>query len=951
MTCISRRTLMAFNLKKKPSTSRKTATEQKRKKKITRRHIVNSICIVFLSTVLIVSLVCFILLQNILGNSNNLDGTLTANASTRIFDRNGNLVTTLAGEDGVRQNISYEQIPQSVIDAFLSIEDSRFFNHNGFDLPRFIKSGYENILTGSFAQGGSTLTMQLIDVSNNYDSTIAPASEKVEQKVLEIFKSMEIEEEMSKEEILEYYLNKVNFGGSARGIQKGAEYYFNKDVEQLNLGEAAFLAGVVNAPGYYNPYLGVQINEKDGSFVENHYEKAVQRRNITLELMLNHGYISQEEYDLSVSTELAFTLTGEKRFSVEEYKSFVTYAVKEAYLKTGIDPATTPMDIYTTMDLNAQSYADAICNETAEYTFKEGTFAVSEQYNERYQAAFAVINNQGEIIALGNGFGDDESKARSWNESMEYGSTVKPLIDYAPAIEDLGWSSSHVLPDEPMAYANGVMHNADRNFHGDMDMQEALDWSYNVPAYYTLQHVEREIGVTGVQDYLRKLGFSEDVVTNYRLAYSIGGADFRGSPLTLASAYQSLASNGNRAEAYAVSRIVFKDGSEDYVASQETQRVYSNGTAWITSHMLAHVVDERITDVKSLAGSGYRIYGKSGTTHYDETAEKPYGADYVGRAKDKWVVGYTDEYTVATWSGYDTGSATERNWLSVDEMYNWNLAGDITRSMLDVVTDSGATASKSEFPMSDEVASITHVSGVYPYATASADVSSDLIATGYILKKHATALETIKPDPLETPSSFTMALNGDELTFTLAEYPDKEKLKVAEKTKTVTVAGVSATVNKIFDKSFLYGAVKYQVDIEVNGVKLTTLTPENGTGTFSKWNKNIENGDEIKACGYYKYENTNEEETAKKCQELVVSGLEKTYTIDDSFDDLFEGNISFTQAKLKIDNYMTLNYPDVNYEVVQSSSVSPGLLDIIKSNLRSGVKVDTKTKYYIYVGK
>lgn len=948
---------MAFNLKKKQSTNKKTTDKPKTKKKITRRHIVNSICIVFLSSVLVVSLVCFVLLQNILSNSGDVTGELTAQASTRIYDKDGELITTLAGNDGVRENKTYDQMPQVVIDAFLSIEDSRFFSHNGFDLPRFIKSGYENVLAGGFAQGGSTLTMQLVDVTmfQDFDGTTASTSDKLEQKVLEIFKSMEIEDEMSKEEIIENYLNQVNFGGAARGIQKGAEYYFGKDVEQLNLSEAAFLAGVVNAPGYYNPYLDVNTSE-DGTVTVNHYDEAVERRDETLYLMKYHGYITQEEYDLAISTELAFTLSGETRFSVDEYSSFVQYVTREVLDKTGVDPYTTSMDIYTTMDRSAQDYADAICNETAEYTHKEGTFAISEQYNDRYQAAFAVINKDGGIVALGNGFGadEDEKKARSWNVDKEFGSTVKPLIDYAPAIEDLGWASSHVVPDEPIAYATSVMFNADRTFHGDMDLQKALNWSYNVPAYYTLSQVVNKIGNDGVKDYLTKLGFDEDVVNGYDesgLAYSIGGREFKGTPLELASAYQTLANSGEHTDVYSVSKVVFKDGSDEYVASQESQRVYSDGTSWITNHLLSGVVDSAITDVKSLSSANYQIYGKSGTTHYDEITADEYGAEYNGRAKDKWVVGYTDEYIVASWAGYDAASNAERNYLNEDEIMYWNLAGDITRTMLDVVTNYGETASKSEAPQSDEVTSITHVAGVFPYAAASGDVSSDLVVNGFILKKHATTLDTISPDPLEEPSSFTMSLTGNNLEFTLSEYPDKEKLKVAEKTKTVTVAGVSASVTKIFDKSFLYGAVTYQVDIELNGTKITTVSPENGKGTFSQWGKDLENGDKIKACGYYKYANTESEQTAKKCQELTVSGVEKTYTIDNSFSLLFDGNTTAAQTKTKIDSYMKSNYEDVKYEIIETSSVSTGSLDTDKSTLQAGTKVDTKTTYYIYIGK
>ncbi|HAH93479.1 MAG TPA: penicillin-binding protein, partial [Dielma fastidiosa] len=233
--------------------------------------VLNSIIIVILSLVLIGSVSAFYLLDGILNDPDapKYDASsLETQESSVIYDTDGNVIIELSREDGTRENVSYDQIPQVVVDAFLSIEDSRFYKHNGFDLPRFIKSALENVKQGNLGQGGSTLTMQMIDVSHMSKLEKAPNGfVRIARKVQEIFLSMQAESHISKQQILEKYLNLINFGGPARGIQKGAQYYFGKDVSQVTLSEAAFLAGVINAPNGFDPYYN--------------YDAAIERRNET----------------------------------------------------------------------------------------------------------------------------------------------------------------------------------------------------------------------------------------------------------------------------------------------------------------------------------------------------------------------------------------------------------------------------------------------------------------------------------------------------------------------------------------------------------------------------------------------------------------------------------------------------------------------------------------------
>ncbi|NCC55359.1 MAG: penicillin-binding protein, partial [Erysipelotrichia bacterium] len=444
---------MAINKKGKHT---KTPTPQNKntKKKMTKRSIVNAICIVFLSLCVIGSSIAFVLVQNILSKSEvmeKLDG-LYSESSTEIYDLDGNVITTLANTDGVRENIAYEDIPQVVIDAFLSIEDSRYFKHSGFDLPRFIKSGWVNVISGGIAQGGSTLTMQLVDVklfpdASGNDSLV----QKLEQKVVEIFKSMDIEARLDKEQILEYYLNSINFGGPARGIQKGAQYYFGKDAKNLNLTEAAFLAGVINAPGSYNPYYANTNPE-----IKTYLQRASERRNQVLYQMNNHGYISDDEYKLALSTDLSLQLNGETAFSTDSYASIIKVVVDETREKTGKDPYTTPMKIYTTISKESQELADKILNgEVVNFP------------NERIQTGFTLMDNQtGAILAIGGGRGYslDSQYNHGYYFDHQIGSTAKPIVEYAAAFEDLGYSTEQTFEDTPIDnYANGeTLYNADR---------------------------------------------------------------------------------------------------------------------------------------------------------------------------------------------------------------------------------------------------------------------------------------------------------------------------------------------------------------------------------------------------------------------------------------------------------------------------------------------------------
>lgn len=917
---------MAFKNKVNKSDTPKTANKTPRKK-MSKRSIVNAICIVFLSVCVIGSTIAFVLIQNILSSSeimDKLDG-LYSESSSELYDRDSGLITTLAREDGVRENIAYDEIPQVVIDSFLAVEDSRYFKHSGFDLPRFIKSGWVNITSGGIAQGGSTLTMQLVDVKLFPDASATNQSlvEKLEQKVVEIFKSMDIESRLNKEQVLEYYLNSINFGGPARGIQKGAQYYFGKDAKNLNLSEAAFLAGVINAPGINNPY-NVNINPEMTTYLE----RATKRRDDVLYYLNYHGYISETEYKLALSTDLSLQLNGETSFNTDAYASFIKLVVDEVREKTGLDPYTTPMKIYTTMDKDAQELSDSILNGEV-VTFPD----------ERIQTGFSAINNQtGEILAIGGGRGYTLDSNYNHGAYFEHqiGSTAKPIIEYTQAFEYLGYSTEHVFEDTPVnnyTSDGGTLYNADRQFHGDVTFKDAVGWSYNLPAYKTLLEVTKEIGIDGEVELLNKMGIDQITKDNFTYGISIGGSELAMTPLQLSAAYGVLANKGTYIEPYSVSRIVFEDSDkEDYIAEAEKENVFSDESAYLMSYLLRNNITQKYPTITSaLSSAPYPVYAKSGTSDAPGGLAIPEGV-----AKDKWIAAYTNQYTVSTWLGYEDYTTNPNNYLN-ENVVNAGYPEAITRALLDSLTDGSAQ----EIERPSGVTSISHVQGVFPYASS----SSGKMVSGLIRSKFAKVSGTISPDPLESLSSFDVKLDNNVLSLAFTAYSDQSALS-GTASKTVSAGGASVTYTPLFSKYALFGAVRYKYEVYINGTLIDTYSDSS-----EKVTKQIStsNGDEVRVCGFYGYEK--DDTTSNKiCKTVTSSGVSSSFKVGTDFDALFATTTSYEDAVAAVTAWANANLPGVNISFVRSENIEAGKNDTSRTTIKSGSTVSSDKTYTVAIG-
>lgn len=617
----------------------------------------NKMAVAVLTLFLVGCVSVFFVLVNIVNDPDGMrfskDG-LSTMSNSRIFDNQGNMVYEFGAE--IRDDISYEQVPQNLIDAFLAVEDSRYFTHNGFDLPRFMAAGLANLKSGGFSQGGSTLTMQMIDnafTKNQESKMIAEKGsisklEQIKLKIQEIYLSLIAEQTIDKEDIIEYYLNRIWFGsgGNTRGVQKAAKYYFNKDVSQLNLGEAAFLAGSINAPYTNNPLNNLHASTDESAGQVDHLAAGQERRNATLELMLKHGYITQEEYDLERNADLAFALDWRETITVDPNQAYIDQVISEAQQLSGQDPAIIPMDIYTALNTGAQAELDKIMNGE-----------IIPFPNEMMDVGTAIVDNAtGEIIAVGPGrhyHSDSSIKQDNSINTKQPGSSMKPLLAYCSTFDILGWATTHTVVDQPKDYwhAGSNLRNADGKYDGPMSLAKALGVSKNTPAAQAMIDLVDTTGTAYWIQFCKDLGFDDEVAERFAPQYAIGGADMYASPVQMASAYSMFANQGTRVNAHRIRRIIRRSDNAEINGNSTTYELISTQAAYMMSTLLKDVVYGGYQNYNEvLASPNYTAYGKSGTSDWGSE-----GAQYgipSGVMKDEWSLGYTSTYSIATWSGY-----------------------------------------------------------------------------------------------------------------------------------------------------------------------------------------------------------------------------------------------------------------------------------------------------------
>ncbi len=778
---------------------KKTATGKK-KKKVNVKNVLATLMVVFLVACIAVGIVALLYINRAIKESPqfNIDDFRNTE-STKIFDTNGEVIADVGVVN--RENASYDEIPQNFIDAMVAVEDSRFFEHNGFDLPRFAKAMLVNLKETIrqrrivFSEGASTLSMQLIrNVYFTDDATAKTRTKSIDYKIQQIYLAIKAEQEINKKRIFELYINRINFGASTtRGIKGAAQYYFGKDVSELTLSESAYLAGVVNAPGDFNAYR--------------HYEAAENRRNVVLNLMALHGYISKEECELAKSISLADQLVGVTTDSSQKYQAYINEVVDEVMELTGKDPYTVSMRIYTYMNPTVQDTIEAIQNGETKVEWPDDLMQC---------AIVSVDNHTGAILGVGGGRGTIAAKGFSRVSDMKKqpGSSVKPFLSYALAFEYLGWSTQHMIKDEPVAYrgTNIVLNNFSRTYKGEVLLPYAIGASLNVPAYNTLLEVVDTVGTPRIVEYLNSLGFTDITTDTFDLGYSIGGSSFEVTVKQMAAAHGAMCNGGYYVQPHTVSRIEFLDGTEPYETSYPSVKVLSEESAYLVSRLMEQNVSHNYQNYMQLLDRSYEVYAKTGTTNYDDSFVD-IGIP-AGVSKDKWMIASSGEYTTAVWCGYDMAINEECYYSSKKSALN--IPGNINSLLLDALAEDHKPENVQR---PSDIVGITHVKGLYPYTAPVEGMNPDLIVSGLINKKNY-SLKALEAPQLAALPQFTanvVKIENGNITLDLnwTTYPDPTQLIVSDGNYEVPVPYSSrvVTCTKLYDPTWVFGAVKYKAQL------------------------------------------------------------------------------------------------------------------------------------------
>ena len=554
---------------------------------------------------------------------------LVATTSSKIYDNKNNLIADLGAEK--RINVTANEIPTDLVNAIIAIEDHRFFNHRGVDIVRIGGSFLHNLHGGS--QGGSTLTQQLIKLT--YFSTSA-SDRTLSRKIQEAWLATQLEKKATKQEILTYYVNKVFMANGNYGMQTAAKSYYGKDLKDLSLPQVALLAGMPQAPNQYDPY--------------SHPEAAQQRRNLVLKEMLDMKSISNKQYEAAVNTPVTDGL--QSLSSSSSYPAYMDNYLKEVIEQveeeTGYNLLTTGMDVYTNVDTEAQKKLWDIYN-TDEYV---------NYPDDEMQVASTVIDvNNGKVIAQLGSRHQSSNVSFGTNQAVEtnrdWGSTMKPISDYAPALEHEEYTSTAATTtDAPynFPHSSTPVYNWDHSYYGSMSITYAIQQSRNVPAVKALE----KVGLKKAKKFLNGLGIDYPEMV-YANAISSNTSDssnkYGASSEKRAAAYAAFANGGTYYKPKYVSRVVFSDGTTKDFDSEGTRAMKAT-TAYMMTDMMKTVL---------LSGSGTNaaisgIYqaGKTGTSNYadNEIGKLTKNAYSNIVTPDELFVGYTPEYAMAVWTGY-----------------------------------------------------------------------------------------------------------------------------------------------------------------------------------------------------------------------------------------------------------------------------------------------------------
>ena len=848
-------------MKKKKTNNKsnnKTITKQNsnKKKKIIIK-IIKGIIIFGLIMFIGIMIAAIIFWKNIVDNAPEFnEKNLYRSESTIIYDSNGVIRAKLGAEK--REKITYDQLPEVLVNAIVATEDSRFFEHNGFDLPRFLVASINQVLHKG-GGGASTLTMQV--AKNNFTDT----SQTIKRKFTDIYMSIfQIEKRYTKKEIIEFYVNSNYLGSGAYGVEQACLNYFGKSAKDINVSEAAMIAGLFQSPVSYDPSNNPELTEA--------------RRKTVLYLMKRHGYITEEEYNIALKLTVDKILIERNNTgSSNIYQGFIDTVVAEVAKDTGMDPYSTPMEIYTTLNADKQELINGIMTgETFNWE------------NEYVQAGISVIESKsGAIVAVGSGRNKGE---RQYNFATminkQIGSTSKPLYDYATGIEYLNWSTYTPFTDEEYSYSNGTgMSNWDRRYGNTitgetfMTLRTAMAQSRNIPALKAFQANTN----SNIYSFVKSLGLSPEENNGIvHEAHAIGGYTGE-SPLTLSAAYAAFSNGGYYITPHSYTKVVFRDTNKTYEKEIKTTRVMSEETAYMMTSLL------QSSAKYGLGGQSYvngAIYGaKTGTSNYSDTTIK--ANKYPSNAvNDLWVAGVSPDYSIAVWYGYNRnyeGYTSTTNTIAHRKIFQAVAKGVFSRSSnwtkpegvveVEVEYESYPAKLPSAYTPSDK-----KITELFKKGTEPTEVSEryDKLSNVTELKseiKDTTLTLTWKA--IETP----YAINETKIDEYLNSLYSSDKYKAAAKSKLINYNNsvFGNLVYKVYSKDS--NGLKLIKTTSETSIKIENITSSSPTvyvvkSSYEKFTSNMSDGTEIKV-------------DLTSLKEPITASLKGNSTINLKIDDKF----------------------------------------------------------------
>ncbi|EMW6214526.1 PBP1A family penicillin-binding protein [Enterococcus faecium] len=660
------------------------------------------------------------------------DKKLDATVSSKLYTQDGELFEDLGAEK--REKISANELPKTLEDAIVSVEDRRFYKHIGVDPIRIIGSALSNFTSGGL-QGGSTLTQQLIKLS--FFSTSAE-DQTLKRKAQEAWMAVRLEQKKSKQEILTYYVNKVYMSNGLYGMETASEMYFGKKLSELSLPQTALLAGMPQAPSAYDPYV--------------YPDQAKKRRDTVLYTMLQNEKISQTEYDQAVNVPVTdglqeLTQSDDNTKIVDNYVKEVINEVQE---KTDKNVYTDGLEIYTNLDLDAQKKLYDIVN-TDQY--------VSYPDDEMQVASTLIDTNTGKVKAQigGRHIAEDVTLGNNLavNTSRDFGSTMKPVTDYGPAFEYLKYSTGKTITDAPYNYegTSTPVGNWDNQYMGTITLRQALYLSRNVPAVKLFN----EVGSDKVASFLKNLGIEYSTIHQSNAISSNtekqDGTKYGASSLKMAAAYAAFANGGTYYKPQYVNKIVFQDGTEE-TYEPDGKTAMSPETAYMITDILKDTITEGTGTNAQIAGL-YQA-GKTGTSNYTDDEYAKLGISS-GVYPDILFAGYTPNYSISVWTGYNKKMTPVTSESS-------HVASDVYRELMQYVS-ANVTNTDWEMP-----SGLIRVGGELYYKdqyTARSNVvtpSTTIPSSSYVQTPGSSTTETTTQSSSSTSQSESTAESSKEST-------------------------------------------------------------------------------------------------------------------------------------------------------------------------------------------